>query len=268
VIEYLPEYFAASTFFIFGLILGSFFNVCIWRIPRKESIVKPPSHCPSCNIVIKWYDNIPVFSFLILKGRCRKCGLKISVRYPIVELLSGFLFCLCFLQFGLHLFTLFALIFISFLIIMSFIDIDHYILPDRFTLALIPLGVLTIFFRNNFFLEDSLMGIAAGGGLIFLFSAGYYILRKKIGMGGGDIKLMAGVGAYLGPKLALLTILIGTILALIIAIPYLITKKKRMDEMLPFGPFLALAAIICLFWGDIIFDWWMRHPLFEINSSI
>jgi leader peptidase (prepilin peptidase)/N-methyltransferase len=268
VIEYLPEYFVASTFFVLGLVLGSFFNVCIWRIPRKESIVKPPSHCPSCDTLIKWYDNIPVISFFILMGKCRKCGRKISIRYPLVEILTAILFCLCYLQFGLHIFTLFFLIFISFLIIMSFIDIDHYILPDRFTLTLIPLGILTIFFRKDFFLKDSLLGIAAGGGLILLFSAGYYLFRKKIGMGGGDIKLMAGAGAYLGPKLALLTILIGTILALIIAIPYLITKKKGMDEMLPFGPFLALAAIICLFWGDIIFDWWMRHPLFEIGSAI
>lgn len=267
-IEYLPQYFVASAFFVIGLILGSFFNVCIWRIPRKESIVKPPSHCPSCDNLIKWYDNIPVISFVFLRGKCRKCGHKISIRYPIVELLTGILFCLCFLQFGLHLFTLYALVLVSFLIIMSFIDIDHYILPDRFTLTLIPLGVSTVLFRKDFSITDSLLGIAAGGGLILLFSAGYYLFRKKIGMGGGDVKLMAGVGAILGAKLAFLTILLGTILALIVAIPYLISKKKRMDEMLPFGPFLALAAIICLFWGEIIFDWWMRHPIFEIGGAI
>jgi leader peptidase (prepilin peptidase)/N-methyltransferase len=150
---------------------------------------------------------------------------------------------------------------------MSFIDIDHFLLPDRFTLSLIPVGVLTVLFRKDFHLQDSLLGIIAGGGIIFIFSAGYYLLRKKIGMGGGDIKIMAGVGAFVGPKLALLTILLGTIFALIAAIPFLATKKKSLDAMLPFGPFLALAGIICLFWGDIIFEWWLKHPLIQINTA-
>lgn len=152
------------------------------------------------------------------------------------------------------------------MIIMSFIDIDHFLLPDRFTLTMIPLGIITIFFRDNFSLMDSLLGIVTGGGIILIFSAGYYLFRRKIGMGGGDIKLMAGVGAFIGAKLVLLAILMGTIIALIAAIPYLITKKKGLEAMLPFGPFLALAAIICLFWGDIIFDWWLKHPIIRIES--
>lgn len=264
--EYLPTYFSASAFFVLGMIFGSFFNVCIWRIPRKESIVKPPSHCPSCHSLIKWYDNIPLVSYLILRAKCRKCGEKISIRYPIVELLTGLLFCSSFLIFGYQYYIFFVLIYVSFMIIMSFIDIDHFLLPDRFTLTMIPLGIITIFFRDNFSLMDSLLGIVTGGGIILIFSAGYYLFRRKIGMGGGDIKLMAGVGAFIGAKLVLLAILMGTIIALIAAIPYLITKKKGLEAMLPFGPFLALAAIICLFWGDIIFDWWLKHPIIRIES--
>lgn len=264
--EYLPVSFSAAMFFILGAILGSFFNVCIWRIPRKESIVKPPSHCPSCDNLIKWYDNIPIISYIFLAGKCRKCREKISIRYPAVEFLTGILFSLSFLIYGYQMYILFVFVFISFMIIMSFIDIDHYLLPDRFTLTLIPLGILSILVRKDFNLQDSLLGILVGGGIIFLFSAGYYLFKKKIGMGGGDIKLMAGVGAFVGPKLALFTILLATILALIAAVPFLVTKKKGLDAMLPFGPFLALAGILCLFWGDIIFDWWMRHPIIQINS--
>jgi len=148
---------------------------------------------------------------------------------------------------------------------MSFIDLDTFTLPDRFTLTLIPLGIIASFFREDFGITDSLFGILAGGGTIFLFSAGYYLLKGKVGMGGGDIKLMAGVGAYLGFELALMTIMIGTITGTIAALPYLYIKKKGMDEMLPFGPFLAIGAIICLFWGEEIFTWWISHPIIDLR---
>lgn len=260
-----PDIFWLVTFFIFGLILGSFFNVCIWRIPREESIVKPGSHCTRCNAEIKWYDNIPVLSYIILRGKCRKCGEPFSVRYAAIELLTGILYALTYHYFGFQIFTIFVLIYISFMIIMSFIDIDHFILPDRFTLTLIPLGILASFFRIDFSWTDSLIGILTGGGLIFLFSGLYYLLKKTPGMGGGDIKLMAGVGAYLGFSNTLLTLLIGTLSGTVIALPYVFLKKKKMDSMLPFGPFLALAAIICLFWGDVILDWWLQHPIIDLT---
>ncbi len=263
--EHIPPLYWEIVFFIVGLMFGSFFNVCILRIPAKESIVKPASHCTACGYELKWYDNIPILSYLILRGKCRQCGKKFSIRYMCVEILTGFLFLLVYLHFGFSWFTPFALVFISFIIIMSFIDLDTFILPDRFTLPLIPLGVLSFLVRPDFSLVDSLLGILAGGGLIFLFSAGYYLLKGTPGMGGGDIKLMAGVGAYLGIELALMTIMIGTITGTIAAIPLLISKKKNMDTMLPFGPFLALGAVICLFWGEEIFRFWMEHPLIDLR---
>jgi leader peptidase (prepilin peptidase)/N-methyltransferase len=265
--QHVPYEFWLVTSFFLGLIFGSFFNVCILRIPNHKSIVMPPSHCPNCNYELKWYDNIPILSYIILRGKCRNCKSAISPRYAIIEFLTGVLFAFTFYRFGFNVYTIFALIFISFMIIMSFIDLDHFILPDRFTLTLIPLGILSSFFKSDFNWIDSITGLLVGGGFILIFSATYYLVRKRSGMGGGDMKLMAGVGAYLGFKLALLTLMIGTIAGTMVAIPYLLIKKKKMDSMLPFGPFLALAAVICLFWGEEIFNWWLRHPIIDFRAD-
>ena len=261
----IPPEFWAVCFFILGLILGSFFNVCIWRIPRDQSIVKPPSHCPACNRDIKWYDNIPLVSYIILRGKCRACGERISIRYPAIELASGILIAYTYWHFGFSPFLPFALIYISFMIIMFVIDLEHFILPDRFTLTLIPIGFISSFFREDFSWKDSLLGMLAGGGLIALFSIFYYLYKRKVGMGGGDIKLMAAVGAYLGAKLALLSIVIGSVGGVLVMLPIMAIRKKKMDTMLPFGPFLTIAAVICLFWGEEIFTWWMEHPIIDLS---
>ncbi|GAB5046436.1 prepilin peptidase [Thermodesulfovibrio sp. TK110] len=251
--------------FIVGLIVGSFLNVCIYRIPRKLSIIKPASYCPSCGNSIKPWHNIPVLSFLFLKGKCAYCGTKISLRYPVVELLNGILYVLAYLNFSL-LFLPFVLIFISALIVISFIDLDFQIIPDQISIPLIFLGIILSFFsgpqkivdflgcpsHNSLNLaqgiKDSLIGIVVGGGSLLIVS-----LISKGGMGGGDVKLNAAVGAFLGWKSALLTIFIGSLAGSIIGILIL---KKTGNRKIPFGPFLSLGALICLFFGERLLNWY------------
>lgn len=239
--------------FIVGLVVGSFLNVCIYRIPRKISIIKPASFCPSCGNSIKPWHNIPVLGFLLLKGRCAYCGAKISLRYPFVEALNGVLYVIAFLHFGLTVSLSFILIFISALIAISFIDIDFQIIPDQISIPLIFLGIILSLIPHNSLnlaqnIKDSLIGILVGGGSLLIVS-----LISKGGMGGGDVKLNAAVGAFLGWKSALLTIFIGSLTGSIVGI---ITMKKTGNRKIPFGPFLSLGALICLFFGEKILSWY------------
>jgi len=237
---------------VFGLVVGSFLNVCIYRIPRKISIIKPSSFCPKCGRTIKPWHNIPVISYILLKGRCAYCGQKISLKYPVTEALNGFLYLLAYLYFGLPILP-FILIFISALIVISFIDLDFQIIPDVISLPLIFLGVVLSILPHNSAgvvadFKDSLVGIAVGGGSLLFVS-----IISKGGMGGGDVKLNAGVGAFLGWKSALLTIFIGSLIGSIVGIVIL---KKTGNRKIPFGPFLSSGALICLFWGDRILNWY------------
>jgi len=239
--------------FIVGLVVGSFINVCIYRIPRKISIIKPASFCPSCRNSIKPWHNIPVLGFLLLKGRCAYCGAKISLRYPVVEALNGVLYVIAFLHFGLTVSLPFILIFISALITISFIDIDFQIIPDQISIPLIFLGIILSLIPHNSLnlaqnIKDSLIGILVGGGSLLIVS-----LISKGGMGGGDVKLNAAVGAFLGWKSALLTIFIGSLTGSIVGI---ISMKKTGNRKIPFGPFLSLGALICLFFGEKILSWY------------
>ncbi|MCS7215092.1 MAG: prepilin peptidase [Thermodesulfovibrio sp.] len=240
-------------FSILGLVVGSFLNVCIYRIPRKISIVKPSSFCPDCKKPVKIWHNIPVLSFILLKGKCSYCGSKISFRYPVVEILNGILYVLAYLSFGLSTILIFILIFISAMIVISFIDIDFQIIPDQISIPLIFAGIfLSLLSHDNPNLvsnfKESLFGIVVGGGSLLLVS-----IISKGGMGGGDIKLNAAVGAYLGPKSALITIFIGSLLG---AIAGIIILKKTGSRKIPFGPFLSIGALICLFAGKKIIDWY------------
>lgn len=239
--------------FIVGLVVGSFLNVCIYRIPRKISIIKPASFCPSCGNSIKPWHNIPVLGFLLLKGRCAYCGAKISLRYPFVEALNGVLYVIAFLHFGLTVSLPFILIFISALIAISFIDIDFQIIPDQISIPLIFLGIILSLIPHNSLnlaqnIKDSLIGILVGGGSLLIVS-----IISKGGMGGGDVKLNAAVGAFLGWKSALLTIFIGSLTGSIVGI---ISMKKTGNRKIPFGPFLSLGALICLFFGEKILSWY------------
>lgn len=241
--------------FLLGLVVGSFLNVCIYRIPRKISIVKPFSFCPSCNNAIKPWHNIPVLSFILLKGRCAYCGSKISLRYPLVEILNGIFYVIAFLNFGLTASLPFVLIFISSLIVISFIDLDFQIIPDFISIPLIFIGFILSFMPHNAVglvssFKESLIGIAIGGGSLLLVS-----IISRGGMGGGDIKLNAGVGAFLGWKSALLTIFAGSLIGSIIG---LVILKKTGNRKIPFGPFLSIGALISLFMGERIFSWYFR----------
>src|ERR1035437_2178132 len=186
--------------FFFGMIVGSFLNVCICRMPKDESIVSPPSHCPHCSYQIRWYDNIPLLSYLLLRGKCRGCGSHISLEYPLVELLNGILTLILFLRFGLTLDFAALFLLCSALVVITFIDIEHQIIPDEISLPGIVIGFVLSFFLKGHGWLDSLLGILLGGGILYLVAFGYHRLTGKEGMGGGDIKLLAMMGAFLGWK--------------------------------------------------------------------
>ena len=238
---------------ILGLLFGSFFNVCIYRIPRGESIVFPGSHCPHCQHDIKPWDNIPVLSYLMLGGKCRFCKTGISWRYPLVESLTAVLFLYTVHRFSISWATLVYLVFISALIVISFIDIDHRIIPDKISLPGIILGFLAAAFLLPLQWYDSLIGLLIGGGIIWGVGRLGELVFKKEAMGGGDVKLLAMIGAFLGWKLALLTIFFGSLAGAVIG---LVMKLFTGDEYIPFGPFLALGALAALFFGERFLHWY------------
>lgn len=244
-------------FFLLGSAIGSFLNVCIYRIPREKSIVKPPSACPGCEKPIRPYDNIPILSYILLKGKCRNCGTKISIRYPLVELLTGILFLLLYQKFGLTFELIVFIIFSALLIVISFIDLDFQIIPDILSIGGVVLGfilaIIRPFFRYldpRFGIRDSLYGIALGGGLLFAIAWLYQFFTKREGMGGGDIKLLGMIGAFCGWKGVVFSLVSGSVLGTVVGIPLMILKGKDSKYAIPFGPFLSLGAIIYIFRGD------------------
>jgi leader peptidase (prepilin peptidase)/N-methyltransferase len=244
-------------FFLLGSAIGSFLNVCIYRIPRDKSIVKPPSACPGCGRPIRPFDNIPILSYIFLKGKCRNCGTKISIRYPLVELLTGFFFLLLYLKFGVTFELIVFMIFLALLIVISFIDLDFQIIPDILSIGGVALGfILSIirpFFRHldpRFGILDSLYGIAIGGGILFAIAWLYQFFTKREGMGGGDIKLLGMIGAFCGWKGVVFSLVSGSVFGTVVGIPLMILKGKGSKYAIPFGPFLSLGAIIYTFKGD------------------
>lgn len=249
--------------FVFGAFIGSFLNVCIYRIPRKKSIILPASSCPHCGSSIKPWDNIPILSYIFLRGKCRSCKRSISLRYPIVELLTALLFWLTLHRFGLTLSTGSYLIFISTLIVIAFIDLEHHIIPNSISLPGIVIGFLLAWLTLPLSALQSLIGILTGGGFIYLVSLASLVILGKEGMGGGDIKLMAMIGAVLGWKNTLLTIFLGSVAGSLIGISLMTLKKKKRDDPIPFGPFLVLGAITSLFLGNQIMEWY-----FSLNDPM
>ena len=246
--------------FIFGLCIGSFMNVCIYRLPNAQSISDPPrSVCPHCGGAIKFYDNIPILSYLWIKGRCRHCNNSISLRYPLVELISG-LFALCaFLQFGLTLEALIYYVFIASLIVVTFIDIDHQIIPNVITLPGIPIFFLATFAIPKITYLESILGLLIGGGALYLVGWAYYLIKKEEGMGGGDIKLLAMIGALLGWKGVFFTIFVGSALGTFSGmIMILYTRLMNMKLRIPFGPFLSIGAIVYIFYGQQVIFWYFN----------
>lgn len=243
--------------FIIGLCLGSFMNVCIYRLPLSKSIVTPRSMCPGCNNFIKFYDNIPVLSYIFLGGKCRNCNIPISFRYPMVEIISGLAALSCFIKFGLSIEGLVYFAFASSLIVITFIDIDHKIIPDVISLPGIPIGLLLASFvlpSMNF--KESIIGILAGGGSLFAIAWIYSLITKKEGMGGGDIKLLAMIGSLTGWKGVLFTIFIASATGTLAGIAVMLKTKKGVKLAVPFGPFLSIGAILYILFGTEIISWY------------
>ncbi len=241
---------------VFGLCIGSFLNVCIHRLPESQSIVRPPSSCPKCGHRIRPYDNIPILSYLILLGRCRRCGVRISVRYPAVELLTGLMAVATILRYGPTLAGLVVFAFIAALIVITFIDLDHRIIPDVISLPGIPLFFLGSLTLKTVTPLESVLGILAGGGSLFLVAWGYHLLTGKEGMGGGDIKLLAMIGPMVGWTGILFTIFVSSATGTLIGLAVMIHSRGNMKLAIPFGPFLAFGATLYLFFGPEIIDWY------------
>lgn len=262
---------------LFGLIVGSFLNVCIARLPGEQSIVSPPSHCPRCQTPIRWYDNVPLLSFLALRGKCRKCGLPISWRYPLVELLNGLLYLWAFAEFGLAGEAAMAMALCSALLVITFIDLDHQIIPDVITLPGMVIGLLAapVFmsaleppmafglgrllpsagaYLTGF--VNSLVGLVLGAAPLFIIGWLWEKFRKIEAMGGGDVKYMGMVGSFLGWKGAFLTIMLGALTGSLVGVTLIALKKHQADKVIPFGPYLAFGTLCTLFYGADIINWY------------
>jgi leader peptidase (prepilin peptidase)/N-methyltransferase len=252
--------------FIFGAIVGSFLNVCIYRMPIEKSIVRPRSFCPHCRKQIPWYDNVPFLSYIVLGGRCRFCRKPISIRYFMVELLTAGLFLFLYFHYGLQWVLLPYWIFVSGLVVAAFVDLEHRIIPDEISLGGIVMGFVlsclipalhgfSVDMGSKAYLFSagkSLLGILIGGGSIYAMGMiGDFIFKKET-MGGGDVKLMGMVGAFLGWQAALLAFFIAPFFGAIFGI---IVKIKTKESVIPYGPFLALGAFISLIWGREIIGW-------------
>jgi len=235
---------------LLGAAIGSFLNVCIRRIPAGKSLIFPASHCPKCNYSIRFYDNIPIISFLLLRGRCRNCREGISLQYPLVELLTAIMALLLFWKFGLTLKFLFSFLFACVLIIITFIDLEHQIIPDVLTLLGIPVFFLAAVFAMGVSPLEAVLGALIGGGILYAIAFGYELITKREGMGGGDIKLLAMLGAFFGWKSLFFILLVSSFLGAIVGISVILIKGKDMRYAVPFGPFLSLAALAYIFWGD------------------
>lgn len=248
--------------FILGAVVGSFLNVCICRMPRDESIVSPPSHCPRCAYLIRWYDNIPLLSYLLLRGKCRGCGAHISIQYPVVELLNALLTLALFLRFGPSLSFLALFLFCSALVTITFIDLEHQIIPDEISLLGVAIGFLFSFFLPWQGWLNSLAGILLGGGSLLLVAWGYHRLTGREGMGGGDIKLLAMMGAFLGWKSIPFIIFTSSLAGSVIGGSMMLFQRKDSKLAIPFGPYLAFGAVLYIFYGRSLIQWY-----FSLGSS-
>jgi leader peptidase (prepilin peptidase) / N-methyltransferase len=246
-------------FFVFalGAIIGSFLNVCIVRLPRGESLIRPASHCPQCNAPIKFYDNIPLISYIILRGTCRHCKKRISVQYPVVEALTGLMTLALFMKHGPTVQFLLLLLFSSALLIITFIDLAHQIIPDAISIPGIPCGLGASLLIPTVSWQESLLGILVGGGILLFIAVGYKWITRRDGMGGGDIKLLAMMGAWLGWKAIPFIILASSLIGLLVGGGSGLLLKKGLRTKIPFGPFLAIASLIYIFFGPEIIRWYI-----------
>jgi leader peptidase (prepilin peptidase) / N-methyltransferase len=241
---------------LMGLAIGSFLNVCIYRIPRNESIVFPGSRCTSCRRALLWYHNIPVLSWVVLGGRCAFCKAPVSARYPAIEALTALVFALHGLVFEPGPLLVVRVVFASVLIVLAFIDLDHRILPNVITLPGIAIGfVASLFLPPGW--TASAIGIAVGGGVLWLIGEAYFRLRRIEGMGMGDVKMLAMVGAVLGWKAVLVTLVLASITGALVGVAMLSSRRNAMKYALPFGTFLSAGAIVASLVGDRLVAWYL-----------
>jgi len=256
---------------LFGLCLGSFLNVCIARMPQDKSVVRPPSHCPSCRTDIAWYDNIPVLSWLLLRGRCRVCANPISRVYPLVELLTGLLiWCVwrdvigadTIVSVGHAVTFVYYSIFVMMLVGLTFIDVRYHIIPDEFSIYAVPIGVAGAWAVQqaggsaHITWQYSVVGALVGGGFLATIAGAFWLIRREEGMGMGDIKLLAMIGSFLGAFPALLVVLIlSSVIGSVVGIAMILGRGRSMRMAVPFGPFLALGALAYLLYGEALVHW-------------
>lgn len=239
-----------------GSVFGSFLNVCIYRIPRNISIIFPSSFCPNCKKQIPFYYNIPIFGYLSLKGKCKYCKEKISPRYPIVEAISGIFAILCYYNWDSYI-AIIHYLFLSSLIVISFIDIDFQIIPDIISIPAIVISIfLSVFvFDRSIFI--TLIATIIGGGIFLVIGKSYELIAKKEGLGGGDVKLMAFFGAYLGLKSIFFIIFVSSLVGTIYGLSLIILQGKKTSHAIPFGPFLSFGALLYLFFGEVLIKWYL-----------
>jgi leader peptidase (prepilin peptidase)/N-methyltransferase len=245
---------------VFGLVFGSFLNVLIYRLPLKMSVAYPASHCPKCSHTLKWYDNIPVLSYLFLCGKCRYCHAPISLRYPLVELSNTVLWLLCWHFFGWSVMLFLSIIVSSIMLVIIFIDLDHFIIMDETVIALLIIGIVSCFFPYEMTIYEKLAGVSVG---ILLLGLSLLLgkMLKKEAIGGGDIKLVGVIGLFLGFKLALLGLFLAALAGTLIELPRLMLLKKKNPEgtenIIPFGPYLAIGFLASLFSGNYMLHWYI-----------
>jgi len=241
---------------LLGLAVGSFLNVCIHRLPLGQSLNSPPSRCPHCEYRLRWSDNIPVLSYVVLGGRCRKCRARISIRYPIVELITMALFVIHGLVFGWSVILIPRLVFACAMVVLFAIDLEHQLLPNVITLPGIIVGLIasTVLPPG---LVDALIGVVIGGGVLWLIGEAYFRYSGHEGMGGGDVKMLAMIGAFLGWKLVLVTLVLSSVAGSVIGLLVIVSRKGGMKHALPYGTFLALGSLVASLVGDRIVDWYV-----------
>ncbi len=251
-----PSFVAPLIAALFGAIAGSFLNVCVYRLPLRKSVVWPASACPHCGRRLSWYENVPVFSFLALRGRCRTCGAAIGWRYPVIELLTAVMFGAAWWYYGPGVLLASRLVFGCALIVLFAIDLEHHLLPNAMTLPGIVVGVLFSFFTEPGW-QASLIGVLLGGGVLFLIAETYYRIRHEEGLGMGDVKMLAMVGAFVGWKLTLVTLMAASFAGTIVSLYLIAAKRGGMKSALPFGTFLAIGGAVAATVGPALLDWYL-----------
>lgn len=239
-----------------GLAVGSFLNVCIHRLPRGQSLNSPPSRCPHCDYRLRWFDNIPVVSYAMLAGRCRKCGARISIRYPIIEIVTMILFVLHGAVFGLTPLLVPRLLFACAMVVLFAIDLEHHLLPNAITLPGIVVGLIASAVLPPG-IVDALIGVLVGGGVLWLIGEAYFRFSGQEGMGGGDVKMLAMIGAFLGWKLVLVTLVFSSVVGSVIGLIVIAIRRGGMKYALPYGTFLALGALVASLAGEAIVNWYV-----------